>query len=167
MLGDSRTTLWELFGEMQLEGFGSVGRGTYNHAWSGGPLTILSQYFAGIAPTKPAFREFAVRPQMGDLKQIETVVPTQFGEIRLNMSRSDEQPFQIHLVVPEGTSASVGVPKQYVSTHSDIAINGEVIWKNGSSVKSDFSGASAREGDPHIIFSVPSGEWSFSVSANN
>ena len=30
--------------------------GTHNHAWAGGPLTILSQYFAGLEPLAPAWQ---------------------------------------------------------------------------------------------------------------
>ena len=54
MVESDLTTLWEGWG-IGSKGFGG---GSYNHAWSGGPLTILSQYFAGISPLKPAFKEF-------------------------------------------------------------------------------------------------------------
>ena len=43
------TTLWEGWG-IGKAGFGG---GSVNHAWSGGTLTLLSQYVAGIRPTKP------------------------------------------------------------------------------------------------------------------
>ncbi|HEY9155885.1 MAG TPA: hypothetical protein VIM69_12185, partial [Opitutaceae bacterium] len=53
------TTLWEGWG-IGEKGFGG---GTINHAWSGGPLTIMSQYFAGIAPTSPAYKTYRISPQ--------------------------------------------------------------------------------------------------------
>ena len=43
MVAHSHTTLWE---DWRI---GGSGGGTINHAWSGGPLTALSQYVAGIA----------------------------------------------------------------------------------------------------------------------
>ena len=55
------TTLFEGWG-IGPDGFGG---GTINHAWSGGPLTLLSQKVCGIEPTSPGFRSFKVCPQMG------------------------------------------------------------------------------------------------------
>ncbi|HYD85143.1 MAG TPA: hypothetical protein VEA63_13855, partial [Opitutus sp.] len=59
MVEHDYSTLWEGWG-IGAEGYGG---GTINHAWSGGPLTIMSQYFAGIAPTSPAFATYHVLPQ--------------------------------------------------------------------------------------------------------
>lgn len=51
MVGDKEcSTLWE-----QWE---KGGYNTYNHAWSGGPLTLLSQYTAGVAPLTPAYASY-------------------------------------------------------------------------------------------------------------
>lgn len=61
------TTLFEGLG-IGTEGFGG---GSINHAWSGGPLTLLSQKVCGVEPTSPSFRTFRVRPQMGNLTEVE------------------------------------------------------------------------------------------------
>src|SRR6185437_7939396 len=61
IVADWRSTLWE-----QFKDDGS----SYNHGWSGGPLIVLSEYAAGIAPTSPGFDTFEVRPEMGPLKQV-------------------------------------------------------------------------------------------------
>lgn len=50
--GDS--TVWELFGK---EG------GTINHGWSGGPLMIMSKYFAGIKPLEAGYSSYEIAPQ--------------------------------------------------------------------------------------------------------
>ena len=71
MIESPLTTLWEGWG-IGSEGFGG---GTYNHAWSGGPLTILSQYIAGIETLEPAFRTFRVAPHPAHLNFIRTQVP--------------------------------------------------------------------------------------------
>lgn len=47
--GDS--TVWELFGK---EG------GTINHGWSGGPLMIMSKYFAGIKPLEAGYSSYEI-----------------------------------------------------------------------------------------------------------
>ncbi len=101
------TTLWEGWG-LGKNGYGG---GTYNHAWSGGPLTCLSQYAAGVAPTKPGYKAYSVFPQMGSLKRIQAVVPTVKGEIHLTLEQTDNT-FSIDITSPPGTKAEVGIPKR-------------------------------------------------------
>jgi hypothetical protein len=93
------TTLSEFF----------IDGGTYNHAWSGGPLTMLHQYAAGLEPVGVAYESFQVMPQMGSLKSIETVTPSPKGEIRLSM-RKAEKSFDLELTAPKGTKGLVGIP---------------------------------------------------------
>ncbi len=141
------TTLWEGWG-LGKEGYGG---GTYNHAWSGGPLTILSQYIAGVAPTKPGFEQFAVLPQMASLKQIETIVPTKYGDIKLALR--NETTFEMKLEVPEGTRAIAGIPK--TSNWSQIHINGKKIYQSGKAASDLY----LSEDDNWIKFVLGSGHW--------
>ncbi len=46
MVESELSTLWEGWG-IGPEGYGG---GSYNHGWSGGPLTLMMQYIAGVAP---------------------------------------------------------------------------------------------------------------------
>ena len=96
------TTLWEGWG-IGKAGFGG---GSVNHAWSGGTLTLLSQYVAGISPTKPGFEEFQVKPQMGDLTSAKVTVDTRYGLIKADLQRKGNR-IRISIEVPEGTSAIV------------------------------------------------------------
>ncbi|MDL2222306.1 glycoside hydrolase [Parabacteroides sp. OttesenSCG-928-N08] len=96
------TTLFEGWG-VGAEGFGG---GTINHAWSGGPLTLLSQKVCGISPTSPAFQTFKVQPRMGTLTEVSAVVPTLFGDIVVEIKRKEKQ-YNVKLTVPEGTEAIV------------------------------------------------------------
>jgi hypothetical protein len=88
------------------------GNGTYNHAWSGGGLIILSQYIAGIAPIEPAFKSFSVSPNLGSLRRVQSVVPTTFGNIEMYAERRYMQ-MCITLTVPQGTTAQVTAPQGY------------------------------------------------------
>lgn len=83
--------------------------GTYNHGWSGGPLTLLSQKVCGIEPTSPGFRTFRIRPQMGYLKQASCHVSSVSGEISVNIQRKGKK-LQIDVTVPSGTTAEVVFP---------------------------------------------------------
>ncbi len=99
------TTLFEGWG-IGAEGFGG---GTINHAWSGGPLTMLSQQVCGIEPLLPAFRRFTVRPALGSLKEASAVVPTRFGQIEVHLQRKENR-IHARVTVPEGTEAIVQLP---------------------------------------------------------
>ena len=101
------TTLWEGWG-IGAEGFGG---GSINHAWSGGTLTLLSQYVAGITPVKPGFKEFQIKPQMGDLNTAKVTVDTRYGFIKAELQRKDGE-IQISFEVPEGTTAYVVVGRK-------------------------------------------------------
>lgn len=113
MVAAPHTTLWEGWEYTGGKGMKyKSGNGTYNHAWSGGGLTILSQYIAGIEPIKPQFELFRVCPNLASLNRIKSVVPTVFGNIDLSVDKSDNL-LNITLTVPAGTTAKVVVPQGY------------------------------------------------------
>lgn len=152
------TTLWEGWG-IGSEGFGG---GTINHAWSGGPLTIMSQYFAGIAPTSLGFATYNVLPQMGTLKTISAKVVSVKGEIALQLSNTKEL-FSMDLSSPVGTLATVGIPVKAGETITEVKANGKVVWKAGGTTDSvpglRFIEATTR----HMVFAVEPGQWSFTA----
>ena len=99
------TTLFEGWG-IGEEGFGG---GTINHAWSGGPLTLLSQRVCGITPTSPGFRTFRVAPQLGSLREASATVDTHHGLIQVTVKRVGKR-MKVSLTVPTGTRAEVILP---------------------------------------------------------
>jgi hypothetical protein len=68
-------TLWEGW-EI---GSSTYGGGTYNHGWTGGPLSIMSKYMAGIYPTSSAYDTYEIKPQLGHLKEVFAKVLTKNG----------------------------------------------------------------------------------------
>lgn len=113
VVSEEYTTLWE--GWEYTGGAGmkyKSGNGTYNHAWSGGGLTVLSQYIAGIEPLTPRFEKFSVCPNLASLEWVETSVPTVFGDIVMNARRNGDE-LHIDLTVPAGTTAEVRLPQGY------------------------------------------------------
>jgi len=112
---DSFTTLWEGWGHHGIE------RGTFNHAWSGGGLTCLAQFSAGIEPTSPAFRTFRVRPQMGNLTRVATSLVTKSGTISVDLTKNEAGKITLKLTVPAGTTAEVA-GKSYVAGTHEIVI---------------------------------------------
>lgn len=101
------TTLWEGWG-IGSQGYGG---GSYNHAWSGGPLTCLSQFAAGIAPVEPGWKSFSVLPRMGPLRDIDAKVDTPRGLLHVALSRTDSS-FSARISPPPDTSGLLGIPRQ-------------------------------------------------------
>lgn len=133
MVAAEHTTLWE--GWAYTGARGSVyksGNGTYNHAWSGGGLTILSQYIAGIEPIEPAFVRFKVKPELATLNHIECVVPFNAGEpIEMSAVRKDNS-LVVALKVPEGSSATVELPNEFTSMECNGQVADRLNLESGS-----------------------------------
>ncbi|WP_350285801.1 alpha-L-rhamnosidase C-terminal domain-containing protein [uncultured Croceitalea sp.] len=117
VLDTTYTTLWEGWG-IGAEGYGG---GTTNHAWSGGGLTLLYQYAAGIAPTAAGWETFEIRPQPGYLKHISAVVSTVKGRVRVEVN--NEKTFELKATIPPNTKATVVVP----ATYNTIKIDNRVV----------------------------------------
>ena len=143
MVNSPLTTLWEGWG-IGPAGFGG---GSYNHAWSGGPQTLLSQYVAGVAPIEPGYVRYEVLPQMGELQQVRAVVPSARGFIEVDITRSDDR-FQLQLESPPNTTATVGVPREYT---------GEVTLLGADGVPAALPHSAA--GDRFTSYEIPPGRW--------
>ena len=154
----SLTTLWEGWG-IGTEGFGG---GTVNHAWSGGPLTLMSQYFAGIAPTTPGFASYSVLPRMGLLQRIHANVVTVKGDIQLDLTNTPEA-FTLDLTSPSGTVACVGIPCATDTSPTEVKANGKVVWKDGKSATTTTEVAFQERAGNYLIFKVVPGRWQFSA----
>lgn len=103
------STLWEGWG-IGANGFGG---GTMNHAWSGGPLTLLSQYVCGIEPTSAGFETFRIKPQLGILNEVKATVHSVNGFIRMAARKADGK-LLVDVSVPDGCKAEVVLPQGYV-----------------------------------------------------
>lgn len=153
MVEHHHTTLWE---DWEI---GGSGGGTINHSWSGGALTLLSQYGAGVAPIEPGYARYHVLPQMGPLKMIRTTVPTVKGDIQLELQREVDT-FSVDLTSPEGSMAIVGIPHT-ANQQTHIKVNGKTVWSDGKT-NQELSGLTFLEKTPHDIkFTVEPGSWAF------
>lgn len=85
MVDHKLTTLWEhwdIWGEVS---------GSINHGWSGGPLTLLSQYIAGIRPIEAGWKDFMVKPALSVLNKIQCSVPLDSGNVYLNLDMESKK----------------------------------------------------------------------------
>ncbi len=122
MLSDDYSTLWE---------FWDSWRGTKNHAWSGGPLVIMSKYFAGITPLEAGYEKVKIEPQYTQSDSINCTVPSVKGLITLDYEKSSGN-YIIDLTLPEGIKVVLYVPIDAV-----VNINSEVYYQYGKYVNGD------------------------------
>jgi hypothetical protein len=149
MVNSSLSTLWEGWG-IGADGYGG---GSYNHGWSGGPLTLLMEYVCGIAPTEPGFSRFQIMPQLGDLKKASASVETVKGTIRTSILKIPSLT-EIKITVPAATKATVGVPALGLKR---VRLNDKLCWKNGHYLKNKAVPVNLTSG--RIGFELPAGEW--------
>lgn len=92
------------------------------HPWGAGVLSWMSEEVLGIKPTKAAFEEFTVKPHLGrQLTQVSGDMYTPKGVIE---AAFDTDAGVAWLVVPEGATAVMGIPKVEKEVKS-ITVNGK------------------------------------------
>ncbi len=122
MVNADYSTLWE---------FWDSWRGTKNHAWSGGPLVIMSKHFAGITPLEAGYEKVKIEPQYTLSDHQSCTVPSVKGLITLNFEKTSED-YIIDLTLPQYMKAVL-----YVPTHAIVNINSKPFYQNGEYVNGD------------------------------
>jgi alpha-L-rhamnosidase len=114
MIDNENTTLWERWPDW------SEHPGTINHAWSGGPLTLLSEKTAGIFPLEPGWSRTAVCPAPGGLSLVKASVDAPQGRLCLTAEKAEDE-WRVEIEVPDGMTAvadlsalgSADVPEEF------------------------------------------------------
>ena len=125
MMSEDYSTLWE---------FWDSWRGTKNHAWSGGPLVIMSKHFAGITPLETGYEKVKIEPQYTLSDSMNCTVPSVKGLITLGYEKVSDD-YTVNLTLPQNMKAVL-----YVPAHSVVNINSDVYYQNGEYVNSEKSG---------------------------
>lgn len=125
MVNKNYSTLWEFWNSWQ---------GTMNHAWSGGPLVIMSKHFAGITPLESGYEKVKIDPQYALYDHLSCTVPSVKGLITLNYEKASDK-YIIDLAVPQNTEAVLYVPDNAV-----VSINSEAYYQNGEYVNGSKAG---------------------------
>lgn len=141
---DYSTTLWEYWSNTV---------GSKNHAWSGGPLIIMSKYFAGIQPLKPGYSEILVKPDFGNLKMLKSKVNTIKGTIEMQAEKDDGK-LNIKVNLPEKTLLAI----EKVSDNCEVIINHRTIYKKGKFKKNKLC-KFEKEDDKYIYVYLEKGKY--------
>ena len=116
MMCEDYSTLWE---------FWDSWRGTRNHAWSGGPLVIMSKHFAGITPLEAGYQKVNIDPQYNLSDSMSCTVPSVKGLITFDYKNLDGT-YTVNLTLPQGMKAVLSVPHGAV-----VNINSKPFYQNG------------------------------------
>ncbi len=122
MMCEDYSTLWE---------FWDAWRGTKNHAWSGGPLVIMSKHFAGITPLQAGYEKVKIDPQYTLSEHLNCTVPSVKGLLTLDYKKTSGN-YTIDLTLPQDMKAVL-----YVPTGAAVNINSDVYYQNGEYVKGE------------------------------
>jgi hypothetical protein len=123
MVESPLTTLWEIWEHNPGEVHGNSG---YNHGWAGGPLVLLSQYYAGIVPDEKRANHYIIKPALAGLQWIDASVPTVKGFVNLSI-KQQAKTLQLSCTIPAGLTARLGVPKTGGAPFRKITQNGKPL----------------------------------------
>jgi hypothetical protein len=90
MLELGATSFWEKYnpsdtGAGHLAMYGRPFGKSLCHAWGASPIYLLGKYYLGVKPEKEGYKEFSIRPKLGDLQWIQGSVPTPGSDIQVYM----------------------------------------------------------------------------------
>lgn len=147
MINDKRhTTLfegWEI---------GTFGGGSINHAWSGGPITVISQYLCGIYPLEAGWKTFKIEPYPAGFKRASIEIPSIAGTVK-SAFKIDGGEFILNVSVPQGTQAVVYMPE---------FTKGKSLSVNGSEDLDKFSSGKFKHASKATLL-LPAGEYKISA----
>ena len=112
MIAEDYSTLWENWIKND---------GTSNHAWTGGPLVIMSKHIAGIKPLSAGYEKAEIRPQYDLHNNISCTVPTVKGFIKFSYENSNEKAI-INLEYPESSEITL-----YTHENATVTVNGNAF----------------------------------------
>lgn len=149
MVESETSTLWELF----------TRDGTLNHAWTGGPLTLIAQRVIGVSPTSAAFATYQVKPQLAGIKRIRTGFDTVKGRVEVGILR-DERSFRLKLESPKDSAATVCIPLAEFGLKA-VRVGGRPLWLNGKANGRVPGIEPLGDSDGYVRFRVAPGSWDF------
>ncbi|MFD0669958.1 family 78 glycoside hydrolase catalytic domain [Cohnella sp. GCM10027633] len=124
MLDAGSTTTWEKWTLFHQEEDGRVAFSSASHAWGAAPIAFAFEGLFGLRPLEPGFRRFSLDPALGAIANVRAALPTDCGELRLELRQVGEREWELEADVPKG---SVGQFRDMTLTegHHVLSIGGE------------------------------------------
>ena len=150
------STLFEHW-NVGIDGFDG---GSVNHAWTGGGLTVLSQYLCGISPASAGYGRVSFMPCPGSVSEADAEVSSVKGKIRSSF-RQYESRIDFEFEAPSDVECIIGIP--VYEWLNGISINGTPVWTDGKSKagvnECEYYGKSRT----HLMFRLPGGTYHVSA----
>jgi alpha-L-rhamnosidase len=156
MVESPLTTLWEGW----EVGSATYGGGTYNHGWTGGPLTLMSQYIGGLSPNTEGYQTFKFLPQLADIQYFKMGAMTVKGFASIDWNKRKNNP--IMTITTPQCDGIIGVPKSKTPIQK-ISVNGKIVWQDGKFVDNTEGVVFSEDKPNHIIFKVKKGVYVFDI----
>lgn len=134
--------------------------GTVNHAWSGGPVTLMGEFVCGVTPLEAGWKLFKIDPQPASVAEASITVPSVAGDIVSSYKKSDST-FELDVVVPEHTVGMIYLPTDDVNAVS--ATSNRRKQKLSNLIEHDTAYAQAGK----LCLRLTPGNYNFNVSTIN
>ncbi|MFV0312104.1 MAG: alpha-L-rhamnosidase C-terminal domain-containing protein [Dysgonomonas sp.] len=134
MLNLGATSFWEKYnpdetGTEHLAMYGRPFGKSLCHAWGASPIYLLGKYYLGVKPEKEGYKEFSIRPVLGDLKWMEGSVPTPKGDIKVYMDKKQikvsatEGEGYLYFTSPDKPKINIGSIEQIATDNYKVKID--------------------------------------------
>jgi hypothetical protein len=97
MIDEGATTFWETWG--------SSVHLSRCHAWSAGPLYLLTENVLGVMPVEPGWRRVRIAPMAANLEFAKGVVPSPLGRIIVEWEKVGDDQLAVRVELPQGMEA--------------------------------------------------------------
>lgn len=93
----------------------------WNHAWGASPANIIPRKLVGVEPILPGYEKARINPQIGSLKNVESLIPTIRGDIKVKINNTDN--YILEVTIPANMKADIYLP----AVGNKVTCNGEPI----------------------------------------
>ena len=94
----------------------------WNHAWGTAPSNVVRRKLVGLEPLTPGFDSVTIKPQMGELQQLDCKIPTIKGDFDISIKNQND--FVMKVDIPANVTAYLTLP---LSIKGDVKVNGRCV----------------------------------------
>lgn len=124
----------------------------WNHASGGAPGNIIAHKLVGVEPIEPGASKIRIKPQIGDLKEVDAIVPLIRGPVSVKIRQEAGRSFSLETILPANTQAEIWIPR----------IDSAALTVNGTPL-SDTEFQPEMTENFYRFPNVGSGKWTFAL----
>lgn len=94
----------------------------WNHAWGTAPSNVVRRKLVGLEPLTPGFDSVTIKPQIGELQQLDCKIPTIKGDFDISIKNQND--FVMKVDIPANVTAYLTLP---LNIKGDVKVNGRSV----------------------------------------